>query len=657
MSDYVDILKQNFKYDSFRGYQLEIIKAVIEQKRDICIIMFTGAGKSLCYQYPAVYSNKIAIVISPLISLSNDQAMKMNDLQIPVCCLNSTVKNKNTIKNNILQNKYRLVYVTPEFIIKEEEFIKDLYNKDLLVSVNLDESHTLSSWSQDFRPAYAELGCIKKWLPTIPILALTATATKAVQNDIIKVMKLKDPLIIKTTFDRPNLFLNVRPKTKDIMNDLLPILKKKEPTIIYCQKRDTTEKLSKLLNKNGIVCESYHAGMAASDRDNVHKKFSCDEVSCVTATIAFGMGIDITIRKVIHYGIPQNMESYYQEIGRAGRDGKDSFCYMFYELADMNINNYFISQITNTAYRNQRLHLASIMKNYIFSSECRRKYILNYFDEHYDVTNCKSCDNCMKGGLDQVIKTHDFAKEVFILLRIMNLTGNIYGGCMIVDIIRGSASKKIPETFKKFNEYGQGKMNPDKWWKVLISLMVNNKFITEIVKPGIRGTLLNVSPKGSEWVKNYTKDPTNTTLVLPIPQEMPDLLKNDDAIDLNELKVNKTTKKVKKVLSIEGTLELVQEGKDISEIAKELGTSTTTIESHICNLYKKDYDIDLELFGFNNKVYQVILKKINESDDDIQLSVLKGKLPKYISYLQIKLALIKKDKESVVAYYTDEEVS
>lgn len=644
MSDYTDVLKKYFGFDSFRGKQLEIISEVIENKRDACIIMFTGAGKSLCYQFPAVYTNKTAIVISPLISLSNDQAMKMTELNIPVCCLNSTVKFKSIIKDKILKNKYRLVYVTPEFIIKEEEFLKELYEKDVLISVNLDEAHTLSSWSQDFREAYAELGCIKRWLPSIPIMTLTATATKKVQNDIIKIMNLKDPLIIKTTFDRPNLFLNVIPKTKDPMNDLLQVLKKDEPTIVYCQKRKITEKLAKLLTKNGIICECYHAGMDNGSRDTVHKKFSTNEISCVTATIAFGMGIDITIRKVIHYGIPQDMESYYQEIGRAGRDGKDSHCYLYYELADMNTNNFLISQIVNTTYRNHRIQLALVMKNFIFSSECRRKYILSYFDEQYELDNCKSCDNCMKGGPDNPnAKIHDFSKEAIILLKVINLTGNCYGGCMLVDILRGSEAKKVLPRFREFDVYGKGKHYSDKWWKVLISLMVNNKYISEMIKPGIRGTLLNVSPKGSDWIKTYTKD-TTTTLMFPLPSEMSETLNDDKVV---KPKITKTTKKAKPIISIETTLGLLEEGKDINEVAKEMGVIPTTIESHICSLYKKDFDIDLEMFGFDDKVYGIISKKMEDLGDDYKISDIKSKLPKHITYLQLKLALIKKEKDNI----------
>jgi len=618
--NYTKVLKKYFGFDSFRGRQLEIIKAVLEDKRDVCVIMFTGAGKSLCYQFPAVYTNKVALVISPLISLSNDQAMKMEQLNIPVCCLNSTVKFKNNVKENILQNKFRLVYVTPEFIVKEEAFIKELRDNDLLISISLDEAHTISTWSHDFRTAYSELGCIKKWIPEIPVMALTATATVNVQKDIINIMKLVSPLIIKTTFDRPNLIINLKHKSANIERDLLTVVIKNEPTIIYCQKRTTTEKITKILNKNNIICEFYHAGMGTSDRESVHKKFSSNEISCVAATVAFGMGIDITIRKVIHYGTPQNMESYYQEIGRAGRDGKESYCILFHSPTDAQINNYFITQITNIPYRMHRIQLALVMKNYVFSSECRRKYILGYFNEKYDKENCKSCDNCLKIG---DVQMHDFAKEAYLLLKVLNLTGNKYGACMLVDILRGSDAKKIPPVYKKSDVHGKGKTYSDKWWKIFISLMINSKYISEVAISGSRAFSLMVSPLGNEWLNKYIMDNT-TKLLFPVPQEMPELL------------VNKKN-------TMESTAELLALGKTIDEIAKELKLTNQTIENHICELYEQDYLEDLEIFGFNDKIYNLIINKINENCNT--LKDIKAVLPKYISYLCIRLAIIKKKKE------------
>src|SRR5579885_2633576 len=282
--------------------------------------MFTGSGKSLCYQFPAVFSNKTSIIVTPLISLMNDQQIKMEELNIPVCCLNSTIFNKNELKDEIFQNKYRLVYMTPEYLITQKSFLNQLSKNKILQAFCIDESHCISTWGNDFREAYKKLNYIREWFPEIPIMTFTATATKKVQNDIINILKRKNPLIIKTTFDRPNLIIKVFPKGISPIKDLLPIINKNEHTIIYCQTRKNTDQISELLKKNNIVSGNYHAGMNSDERDKIHKKFSLKEISCIVATIAFGMGIDTIIRKVIHYGIPKDMESYYQEIGRAGRD-------------------------------------------------------------------------------------------------------------------------------------------------------------------------------------------------------------------------------------------------------------------------------------------------------------------------------------------------
>lgn len=727
-------LKEKFNYDDFRDNQLNIIKNIIEDKKDVVVIMFTGAGKSLCYQFPAVYTNKVALVISPLISLSNDQSMKMKQLNIPVCCLNSTVRTKSIFKDKILKNKYRLVYVTPEFIINEEEFVKELFGKDLLISVNLDEAHTVSSWSQDFRPAYAALGCIKKWVPNVPIMALTATATLKVQNDIVKIMNLVNPVIIKTTFDRPNLIISLKPKTKEAINDLNPIIVKDEPTIIYCQKRKTTEKVAKILTKNGVKCESYHAGMTTVDRESVHTRFSGGILNCVAATIAFGMGIDITIRKVVHYGIPKDMESYYQEIGRAGRDGKISNCIMFYDISDMQINNYFISQIENTVYRNHMMKLALVMKNYIFSSVCRRKYILEYFGEKYDKDNCGNCDVCMRKNGDVDSNMSNCSYEMSLILRVMNLTGNLYGYCMLVDILRGSKAKKINERFKKFDVYGKCNGYTDKWLKTLITIMVNDKYISE--KTGSRNFTLMISPKGVKWLQEYNRDNNiitmmpilkedvndkkiivkktvvNKKIIVDVVDDDVDVVKNnnveiieksninifkcefcdktfdskhgvqyhknihcklnvnssfckknsakiivetkqndddDDVIVITKEKVNeKINEKVNKKQNekpIDKTFKLYNDGKTIKEISVLSKLNIKTIENHICKLYDDGYDIDLMKIGFDDKKYNMIIEKINEIGNDDKLKEIRDLLPRNVSYLHIRLAILKRDKK------------
>lgn len=650
---YCNTLKKHFGYDTFRPHQEQIIDEILN-KRDVLVIMFTGAGKSLCYQLPALHTNKISIIISPLISLSNDQNMKMNKLDIPTCCINSTVRDKQRHKNEILKNKYRLVYVTPEFIIKEEDFIKSL--EPNLALIALDEAHTLLSWSHDFRQAYSHLGCIKKWVPNVPVVALTATATPRDQQDIIKIMCMNKPLIVKTTFDRINLSINAKSKTSSMIKDILSVINKNEPTIIYCQKRETTEKISSLLNKYHIISKNYHAGMTTLDRDTVHKEFIDNKISCVVATIAFGLGIDITIRKVIHYGIPKDVESYYQEIGRAGRDGLPSTCYLFHSPSDMNINNYFISQSTNLQHKNHMTSLLNAMRNYVYTSECRRKYILRYFGEIYEHDNCNNCDNCKTKPIK-----HNFAKEVHLLLTLSIVSGSKYGACMLCNILVGS--KNAQNSHKKLSQYGKGSSHSDKWWRLLISLLIGSGHFVERTNSNKTQSLV-ISPKGREFMNVYDDD---TILELDCPSEMnepnvkkvpiiskvptisklsndvsndPPCTQNDSLITpIISNDVSITTQKSR--VSISDTIECLKTTSKLSEIAKELNIVTTTVESHICKLYEMKYDIDYDKFGFNDITYNIIVDKMIELGHPKELKNIKSALPSHFTYLHIKLTLIK----------------
>lgn len=662
MNDYLKVLKEKFGHDNFRNKQLEIIKAVIEEKKDVCAIMFTGAGKSLCFQFPPVYSGKTAIVVSPLISLMNDQFKKMEKMGISVATLNSTVYNKDTLKKEILNGKYRLVYMTPEYLITQEEFIKTLAESGTLSLFCADESHCVSTYGNDFRPSYKKLHKLRKWCKGIPIMAMTATATKKVQEEIITSLKLKNPLIVKTTFDRPNLFIRVQQKSAKPIDDIMSVIKKDDPTIIYCQTRKMTEDISdKLESQHGMNCDIYHAGMTALERKTVHQKFIDGELKCIVATIAFGMGVDFTIRKVIHYGMPKNMESYYQEIGRAGRDGLKSECVMFYSIADMNTNNYFINQITNIPYRMSMIQLSLVMKNYIFSSECRRKYILEYFSENYTKDNCKACDNCMNKK-DEII--HNFAIDANLVFETLYLTNNVYGALMIINIIRGAGLKTIPDRFKKSKCYGAGKKYPEKWWRLFLTMLINNKYIDE--KSISRGNAftLCISNKGVEWYDNYESDP-NTELKLKVPEDMKvymeiiktkkklsltlkniDDMSDDDIMDNFDEITFKKEKPKKTNNSLEKTYDLYQnQKKTINQIAITLDLNKTTIESHLVKLFEKDYPLDLERVKFNDEIYKLISKKIKELNYPDKLRDIKDNLPNHISYLQIRLSQVKMEKE------------
>lgn len=649
MKSYESVLKKHFGFDQFRENQLTVIKSVLEDRKDVLVVLFTGAGKSLCYQYPSVYSGKTSLIISPLIALMNDQKMKLDHNKIPCVCLNSTISNKNVIKQEILENKYRLVYTTPEFIEKNEPFIRQLIEFDIIETVVLDEAHTLSSWSNSFRPAYKKLVCIREWGGEhIPFICLTATATKAVQSDIIRELKLNKPLVVKSTFDRPNLIIKVIPKGIQPINDLLSVMKQNEPTIVYCQTKQQCEDLAFILTKNKLISKFYHAGMATSDREAVHNEFAQGTLKCVVCTIAFGMGIDITIRTIINYGIPSDMESYYQQIGRAGRDGLKANCILFFKLADMNSNNYFINQLTNITYRNHMMELSKSMKNYVFSTECRRKYILEYFSETYTKANCGACDNCLN---QKDIVLQDFAKEAKAIFDTLSLVDNSFGVTMIVSILRGAKLKTIKPKVKTSILYGSLKDKKEPWLKTLMRLLTNESFIKEYAVSGGNGFTLSNTKKSLDWLKLYNGN-QQTTLVLQVPADMQSTKKllsiNTNNLDspiatneINQAKLDKTDK-------LELTYDLFNnQNKTLDEIAKVFDVGVITVEGYIATLYEKDYVLDMTKFDFTDELYATISKKIIELKYPKTMSAIKNALPDDISYFQIKLTIAKMNKLSI----------
>ena len=390
------VLKDKFGLTRFKDIQLEIITSILEHKRDVCAILATGYGKSLCYQFPPVYSGKPAIVVSPLISLMQDQMELMKKIGISACCYNSSLTSRNLTRMNILCNKFQLIYITPEMAIKSESMIKQLHDTCGLSLIAIDESHCISQYGHDFRPDYLKLSCFKKWLGnSVPIVALTATATAYIKQNICAMLKLHNPLMITTSCDRSNLEIYVQKKKE--LDSLEKLINPREAIIIYCQTRKGTEFLSHYLRERGVRCREYHAGLKKEVRTEVHHLFINDEITCIVATISFGMGINKPdIRKVIHYGAPKDIESYYQEIGRAGRDGKKSYCYLFYSDDDLDVMEGQISKIYNSKLQHIAMDKYQYLRKYLESKRCRRIVVFEYFGETTKSDyECLNCDNCL----------------------------------------------------------------------------------------------------------------------------------------------------------------------------------------------------------------------------------------------------------------------
>jgi len=399
----VQALKTYFGYGSFRSNQERIINAVLE-KRDILVIEPTGGGKSLCYQLPAVCLEGVTVVISPLIALMNDQIHNLQKMGIKSVTLNSLL-NKTEIETNIqslMNGSSKLLYISPEWISHNK-------NIELLLKLNIsliavDEAHCISTWGHDFRPSYLNINKLRKALPNIPFIALTATATPETRKEIISNLMLRTPKVFISSFDRPNLKIGVVKIKSDttIYNHINTLLEREDgqlngSKIIYCQTQKETEQTAFLLNqvKNRNIIP-YHAGLQKDTRRKRQDEFIKNEDQIISSTLALGMGIDKpNVRMVIHRSFPRTIENYYQEIGRAGRDGLESWCILFYDERALATHKYFISGM-DSKRKGIEVNKLKKMIDFIDTNNCRRKVIMNYFGENYQKENCGMCDNCLR---------------------------------------------------------------------------------------------------------------------------------------------------------------------------------------------------------------------------------------------------------------------
>jgi ATP-dependent DNA helicase RecQ len=486
-------LREVFGYTQFRGLQEDIIKNVIDGN-DTFVLMPTGAGKSLCYQLPALVLEGTAIVISPLIALMKNQVDQLEALGVNAQFLNSTLsKTEMTrVKKNVLNGITKLLYVAPESLTKESnlEFLKTAK----LSFIAIDEAHCISEWGHDFRPEYRKIRHMIDLIGDLPIIALTATATPKVQLDIQKNLRMEESKIFKSSFNRPNLYYEVRPKLT-IKKQLIKYLKgrKGDSGIIYCLSRKKVEEVYELLKVNDIKAAPYHAGLEAQVRMNNQDAFLNEEIDVIVATIAFGMGIDKPdVRFVIHYDAPKSLEGYYQETGRAGRDGIDSDCIMFYSPHDILKLEKF-NKDKPVSERDNARHLVQEMMAYSSSGVCRRRLLLSYFGEVLD-NDCGKCNNCMHPTIKFPAK-----EQVLWVLEAAIKTGERFGISHLVDVVRGEASSYVVSyEHDKLDVFGKGAEKSDAiyWENIVRQCIVFNFLEKDIDNYGV----LHVSTKGLAYL-------------------------------------------------------------------------------------------------------------------------------------------------------------
>ena len=500
--DLQEALREYFGFSQFKGDQEEIIETVMEGK-DCLVIMPTGGGKSLCYQLPALMMEGTAIIISPLIALMKNQVDAIrgySEGDVIAHFLNSSLGRKEIaqVKEDIASGATKLLYVAPETLTKEENL--EFFSNVNVSFVAIDEAHCISEWGHDFRPEYRNIRSMIERIGTnIPAIALTATATPKVQTDILKSLDMRNERRFISSFNRPNLYYEVRPKlNKDqTIKEILQILKGagSPSAIIYVQARKTTEELAEVLRLNGISAVPYHAGMDAKSRSQVQDAFLGEEVKVICATIAFGMGIDKPdVRCVIHYDIPKSIENYYQETGRGGRDGLEGSCYAFYAPKDIYKLEKFLRD-KPVAEREMGGQLLEEVVAYAETSGCRRKFLLHYFGEEYDDGQCDGmCDNCRFPK-----EKHEVKNEVKKGLEVVMQLKEGYSTKVIVDFLMGKSSKEMNEYgFNALEGYGSGIEKGDVfWYSIIRQALLAGLLEKEIENYGV----LKVTPQGKAYIQ------------------------------------------------------------------------------------------------------------------------------------------------------------
>ncbi|MGC1390274.1 MAG: DNA helicase RecQ [Bacteroidales bacterium] len=495
-----DYLKKYFGFDTFKGNQEIIIRNVLSG-RDTFVLMPTGGGKSLCYQLPAVMKKGIAIVISPLIALMKNQVDAMRNFSTNddvAHFLNSSLTKTEIarVKKDVLSGKAKLLYVAPESLTKEEN-IEFLKNIDISFYA-IDEAHCISEWGHDFRPEYRRIRPIIDMIGRSPIIALTATATPKVQHDIQKNLSILDADVFKSSFNRPNLYYEVKSK-QDVTKEIIKYIKNNagKSGIIYCLSRKKVEEIAEVLKVNGIKALPYHAGMDSATRTSNQDKFLMEEADIIVATIAFGMGIDKPdVRFVIHYDIPKSLEGYYQETGRAGRDGGEGNCIAYYSYNDiLKLEKFMQGKPIAEQEIGKQLLLETV--SYAESSVCRRKLLLHYFGEEYLKDNCEACDNCLHPK-----SQFEGNEAVVSVLETILAVKEKFKADHIANILSGKVTSAI-KSYKhhKLEFFGIGEDKDEKFWNMVIRQALIAKFLTKDIE---NYGLLKLTQKGMDFLENPT---------------------------------------------------------------------------------------------------------------------------------------------------------
>jgi ATP-dependent DNA helicase RecQ len=689
-------LKHFFGYDSFRPGQKEIVEAALDN-RDLLIIMPTGGGKSLCFQLPALLKPGLMVVVSPLIALMQDQVDSLQDNGIGATFLNSTLDyaTVRSRQEDILQGKIKLLYVAPERLLSNNfsGFLDRLVAQPGISSFAIDEAHCVSEWGHDFRPEYRQLKTLRQRYPKIPLLALTATATERVRKDIIIQLGLRQPNIHLASFNRTNIHYEIKLKDRNIYRQLLKQIRAESGAgIVYCLSRRTVEEIALKLRHDGIDALPYHAGLSDGERSNNQTRFLRDDARVIVATIAFGMGINKPdVRFVFHYDLPRSLESFYQESGRAGRDGELAKSILFFSIGDLKKIDYFIEQKPDINERRIAQQQLRQVVDYAEGVDCRRKIILRYFGERFS-GNCGKCDNCLNPK-----PIEDWTIEAQKFLSCVARCREKFGMMYIIDVLRGSRKKKIQEYgHHLLSTYGIGQDKSVDEWKMLGRSLLHqdllgesndgyrilklNKHSWEIlrqqreVKIAVNKQVKSLlgdeyNPRQAETeilfdkLRNLRKQIADLQSVPPYvifadsslrlmaqsrPQDLESFARISGVSDRKLQQYGTTFISTIQAFTQEQqlpiplpsqsqmlTLQLHQQGLNIIEIAQRRGFAVSTVATHLSELIEMNQPVTLNKLVAPEK-QQIIIQAI-ESIGDNALKPIKEYLGENYSYDEIKL--------------------